>query len=98
VDLFLKRKNVVLLAWDCIDIDHNYSPQAFFGDVKMLQESANKGMILMRVLLDAELDYSNADMTVSRSLIAAQLILVLVYTVCLILLILLTSNVLSRML
>lgn len=89
MDLFLKRKNDVLLAWDC-----NYSPQVFFGDVKMFQESANKEMILMRVLLDAGLDYSNADIRVSRSLIAAQLILVLVYTVCLILLT--STNVLSR--
>lgn len=51
--------------WDCVDIDNNYSSQAFF------RESTNKGMILMRVLLDARLDYSNVDMWVSRSLIAA---------------------------
>lgn len=64
LDLFLKRKNVVLISWDYVD----YRAQPFFGDVRKFQESANKGMILMRVLLDAGLDYSMADMWV-RSLI-----------------------------
>jgi hypothetical protein len=69
--LFLKGKNIVLLLWDCVDIDNSYSPQAFFRDIKMFQESSNKGTILMRVLLNVGLDYSNIDMWASRSLIAA---------------------------
>jgi hypothetical protein len=43
------RKNVVLISWDYVD----YRAQPFFGNVKKFQESANKDMILMRVLLDA---------------------------------------------
>lgn len=64
LDLFLEKKNAVLTSWDSVDVVRDYRAEPFVGDVRELQEKANKGMILLRVLLDAGLDYSNADLWV----------------------------------
>jgi hypothetical protein len=59
LDLFLKGR---MLYW------YRGTTLTIGLSLSSVQESANKGMILMRVLLDARLDYSMADMWV-RSLV-----------------------------
>ncbi|CAN6301398.1 unnamed protein product [Urochloa humidicola] len=59
--LYHERKNSVIQSWEFVE--RNYRADAYFGDVKQFGESASKGIVVLRKLLDMGKGYSSADMT-----------------------------------